>query len=214
MNFFLAKRPYPNTKWLRAVQIFLLTLIVMGLVLLVTQKLWVPKVVSYILEQEKTTASSANTISSGERIEDFDLKNAVLVIEGVSVSLVDGASEILVTPGSAEKVVTRYFGNEAIGDVNNDNKADVVFLVTQETGGSGVFYYAVVALRDVDGYSVTNAVLLGDRIAPQSTSIVASSGEIQINYADRQEYEPMTTPPSVGITAILKINKYGVLEKS
>jgi hypothetical protein len=211
MNFFLTKRPYPNTKLLWAVQIFLLTLIVIGITLLFTQKLWLPKVVGYLLTKEGIVV--LNTVAKGERVEDFDLKNAVLMIEGMSVSLVDGASEMLVTPGSAEKVVTRYFGNEAIGDMNGDKKPDVVFLVTQETGGSALFYYAVVALTGDDGYFATNAVLLGDRISPQTTTLDSVSREIQINYAERLPEEPMTTPPSVAVTAILKVNEYGGLEK-
>lgn len=213
MNFFLANTPHSNTKLMRGVQIILLLLIVVGITLLFTQKMWLPKVVNYILAQEKTTASTTNRIAGEERIEDFDLKNATLVIEGESISLVDGASQMLVTSGSAEKKVTRYFGNEAIGDLNNDSKSDVVFLVKQETGGSGVFYYVVVALRDAGGFSVTNAVLLGDRIAPQTTAIVAGSGDIQVNYAERLPEEPMSATPSVGVTALLKINKYGVLER-
>lgn len=213
MNFFLPKRPYSNTKLLWAVQIFLLTLIVSGVALLFTQKLWLPKVVGYILEQEGIVASSTGPIEIGERVEDFDLRNAVITIEGKGVGLVDGTSEIIITPGSAEKVVTRYFGNEAIGDLNNDKKSDVAFLVTQETGGSGVFYYVVVALREVDGYTITNAVLLGDRIAPQSTSITPESGEIQINFAERLPEDSMTTAPSVGVTMILKVNEMGLLER-
>ncbi len=212
MNFFLAKRPYPNTKLLWAVQIFLLTLIVIGVALLFTQKLWLPEVVKYILEKEEAMASSTAIAVSGDQAGGFDLKNAVFIIEGKSISLVDGTSEMLVVPGSVSKVVTRYFGNEAIGDLNGDNMTDVVFLVTQETGGSGIFYYAMVALNGVDGYSTTNAFLIGDRIAPQSTYIPINSREIQINYAERQPGEPMTTPPSVGATLLLKVNENGVLE--
>lgn len=38
--------------WMRSIQIFLLLLIALGLGLLATQNLWVPKVVEYILLQE------------------------------------------------------------------------------------------------------------------------------------------------------------------
>ena len=153
MNFFLAKQPYHNTKLLWAGQIFLLTLIVIGVVLLFTQKLWLPPVVKYILEKEGVMASNTETTVSGDSIGSFDLRNAVFSIDGESISLVDGASEMLITPGSPLKVVTKYFGNEATGDLNGDGKMDVVFLVTQETGGSGVFYYALVALNATDGFN-------------------------------------------------------------
>lgn len=213
MNFFLTKSPHPNTKLLWAVQIFLLALILLGFLLLFTQSYWLPKVVSYILKQEEVVLSSTDTSTDRKPLDMFDLQNAVLIIEGESAGLVDGTSEMLVTSGSAEKVVTRYFGNEAIGDLNSDNKPDVVFLVTQERGGSGMFYYAVAALNGVDGYSITNAVLLGDRIVPQTTSIELDSGEVLINYAERLPGEPMTNLPSVGVTQLLKINDYGLLEK-
>ncbi len=38
--------------WMRSIQIFLLLMIALGLGLLVTQKLWVPTVVEFILLQE------------------------------------------------------------------------------------------------------------------------------------------------------------------
>lgn len=41
-----------RSPWLRAIQIFLLLLIALGLGLLVTQHLWVPKLVNFILSQE------------------------------------------------------------------------------------------------------------------------------------------------------------------
>ncbi len=43
---------YEITPWLRFVQRLLLALIVVGLVLLVTQMFWVPRLVDYLLERE------------------------------------------------------------------------------------------------------------------------------------------------------------------
>ena len=79
---------------------------------------------------------------------------------------------------------------------------DVGFVFTRESGGSGTFYYAVAALWMLDGnYVGTNAVYLGDRIAPQSTEIRQSI--LKVNYADRGKDEPFSTPPSQGVTAYL-----------
>ena len=97
----------------------------------------------------------------------------------------------------------RYFGNDANGDLNGDGKEDIAFLLTQSPGGSGTFYYIAVALKTVDGHKGTNAMFLGDRIAPQTTEI--RNGEIIVNYADRKLDEPMTTAPSVGVSKYFKV---------
>jgi hypothetical protein len=99
---------------------------------------------------------------------------------------------------------TKYFGNEAKGDLNGDGLEDVAFLITQSPGGSGTFYYAVVALKTSGGYVGTNGVLLGDRVAPQTTEI--KNGQLVVNYADRKPTDPMTTAPSVGMTKYLVVS--------
>ena len=86
------------------------------------------------------------------------------------------------------------------------------FLVTQETGGSGIFYYAVVALKTANGYKTTNAFFIGDRIAPQTTEINTSAKELYVNFAERKPGEPMTAQPSQGATLYLKVTPAGVLE--
>lgn len=130
-------------------------------------------------------------------------KDATYMIDGSSVTLKDGSAETEAAPGSASKIVTTYFGNEATGDLNGDGKNDIAFILTQNTGGSGTFYYVVAALAIDTGYQGTNAVLLGDRIAPQTTEI--RDGQLIVNYADRKTGEDMTTQPSVGVSKYLKI---------
>src|SRR5262245_22885960 len=99
----------------------------------------------------------------------LDYKDTTYTVEGESVQLVGGVSSVEAAPGSASQIVTKYFGNEAKGDLNGDSIPDLAFLLTQQSGGSGTFYYVVVALQGQDGgYLGTNAVLLGDRIAPQT----------------------------------------------
>ncbi len=142
----------------------------------------------------------------------FDGRNATFSINDNAITLVDGAAESPAAPGSASKVVTRYFGNEATGDLNGDGSQDVAFLVTQDGGGSGLFYYAVVALKTADGYRTTNAFFIGDRISPQSTYIPMNSMELHVNYAERKPGEPMTAQPSVGAVKLLKVTSHGVLE--
>ncbi len=142
----------------------------------------------------------------------FDGKNTSFTIDGTIVNLANGVSEVSVAPGSATKITTRYFGNEAKGDLNGDGLDDVAFLISQDTGGSGLFYYVVVALKTSAGYRTTNAFLIGDRIAPQSTEINSSAKELNVNFAERKAGEPMTAQPSVGATLVLKVTTDGVLE--
>jgi len=124
-----------------------------------------------------------------------DPLNATYVIAGESFTLVDGLAEKEIAPGSASKKVVRYFGNELYKDLNDDGREDVVFLLTQETGGSGVFFYAVAALNMETGYVGSEGIFLGDRIAPQTTE--PGTGKIVIiNYADRAPGEAFAVQPS------------------
>ncbi len=142
----------------------------------------------------------------------FDGKNATFTIDNQSITLVNGISEVQSAPNSASMNETKYFGNEATGDLNGDGLDDTAFLVTQSIGGSGLFYYVVVALKTPTGYTTTNAFLVGDRIAPQSTEIHSDSKELHVNYAERKPGEPMTAQPSVGAVLLLKVTPAGVLE--
>src|SRR3989344_2038195 len=125
-------------------------------------------------------------------------KDATYVIEGKVVTLQNGVSEMEIMPGSASKIITRYFGNELKTDLDGDGPDDVAFLLTQEGGGSGTFFYAVAALNTNAGYIGSDGYPLGDRIAPQSTNLSPNPRHkyvIVVNYADRAPGEPMTTRP-------------------
>lgn len=139
-----------------------------------------------------------------------DYKNATYLIDGMSVTLVNGVAQTEAAPGSASKITTRYFGNEVTGDLNGDGTPDVAFLVTQDGGGSGTFFYVVGAVKQADGsYKGTDGVLLGDRVAPQTTEMSQDPNQknvLIVNYADRRAGEPMTTQPSQGKSLYLKLD--------
>ena len=136
-------------------------------------------------------------------------KNATYIIEGQSVKLVSGVSIVPAAPGSASNVITQYFGNEVNHDFDGDGRQDTAFILTQNTGGSGTFYYVVVALNKVDGYKGSQGFLLGDRISPQTTEMSQNSSTpdvIVVNYADRKKGETFTVQPSVGKSVWLKLD--------
>lgn len=141
----------------------------------------------------------------------FDPLNSSYEIEGKIFTLKNGESQTEIAPGSASKIITRYFGNEAKGDLNKDSFEDIAFLLTQETGGTGIFYYAVVALKTSEGYKTTNAFFIGDRIAPQPSEINTSAQELYVNYAERRKGESMSVSPSSGAVKILRVTPEGRL---
>jgi heat shock protein HslJ len=102
-------------------------------------------------------------------------------------------------------VVTRYFGNELKTDLNGDGREDTFFLLTQETGGSGTFYYGVGALNTVDGYVGTQGLFIGDRIAPQTTN-KGDGNIVVVNYAVRKAGEDFSVRPSLGKSLWLKLD--------
>jgi hypothetical protein len=133
-----------------------------------------------------------------------DPRNTTYVIDGETVTLKDGLAEEVLAPDSASKKVTKVFQADTTGDLNMDGKPDSVVILTQDTGGSGTFYYAAVALNSGNGYTGTNALLLGDRISPQ-TAYIKDVFAI-VNFTDRKPDEPMTATPTVGVS------KYFVVE--
>ncbi|MFZ2205349.1 MAG: hypothetical protein WAV23_02045 [Minisyncoccia bacterium] len=144
-----------------------------------------------------------------QTVVEIGYKNIEYVIEGKKIKLQDGAAQTDITPGSVSKLTTQYFGNELKTDLNNDGQEDVVFLLTQNSGGSGTFFYVMAALKTDTGYAGSDGYLLGDRIAPQTTEISPNSQHknvIVVNYTERKSNEPMTAIPSVGKSTYLKLN--------
>jgi heat shock protein HslJ len=135
----------------------------------------------------------------------LDHLDAEYVIDGRRIHLVDGLSEIEAAPGSATTVVTRYLGYDVRKDLDGDGREDVAFLITQESGGTGTFYYVVAALATEGSYRGSQGLLLGDRIAPQATES-GRDGIVIVNYADRAPGEPFTAEPTVGKSIWLLLN--------
>lgn len=145
----------------------------------------------------------------GDQTPALDPKDATYVINGEVITLENGYAETETVPNNASKSITRYFGNELYTDLNGDGLEDVAFILTQETGGSGTFFYAVAAVQTGNGYVGSDGYLLGDRVAPQNTTVSPNprhKNVVVFNYADRAQNEPMTTKPSIGKSVYLKLD--------
>ena len=148
-------------------------------------------------------------------------QNATYTIDGVAVTLVAGEAVTELTVDGVEQTVTTYFGNEVEVDLNSDSREDIVFLLTQSTGGSGTFFYVVAALNTEAGWQGSQGFLLGDRIAPQTTELSQNPNHqnvIVVNYMDRAANELMTEQPSVGSSVWLKLDtetlSWGTVEQN
>jgi hypothetical protein len=146
-------------------------------------------------------------------------RNTSYVIEGRRVLLRDGLAETEAAPGSASTITTRHVGHELKTDLDGDGREDVAFLLTQEGGGSGTFFYVVGALATDRGYIGSDGYPLGDRIAPQAIEPSKNprhENVIVVSYADREAGEPMSAPPSVGKSVHLKLvpasMQWGIVE--
>ena len=148
-----------------------------------------------------------------------DYINVAYRIDGKLTQLKDGFSEVEAAPVSAAKITTRYVGNDFKSDLNSDGREDVVFLVTHETGGSGVFYYVVSALNAIGGYVGSDGYLLGDRVTSPTIEISPNpkhKNVIVVNYLDRAPNEPMSSEPAVTKSVYLKLDTenmmWGIVE--
>ncbi len=124
-----------------------------------------------------------------------DPLNATYIIESEKYIFINGESEKEIEPGSATKIETRIFSVPTTGDLDADGDNDAAFFIQQNPGGTGTFYYLAVAINNNGKYTGTNAIWIGDRIAPQMVEI--KNGQVIANYADRAPDEPFSESPSI-----------------
>lgn len=92
---------------------------------------------------------------------------------------------------SISKKQKQYFGNEARGDLNSDNKEDVAFLLKRNDKDRGELYYLSASLATSTGYSGLNIIFLGEKIRPDNLSI--SNDVISIYYLNTSENTSTTS---------------------
>ncbi len=159
-----------------------------------------------------------NSLTTRQPTPLADEKNIEYTIDGKRIKLTHGVSQLPIVPGSSSRLIMRYFGNELRTDLDDDGREDVVFLLTQESGGSGVYFYVVAARNTPNGYIGSDGYLLGDRVAPQTTELSQHPNHkhvVVVNYADRAPGEPMSAMPSMGKSVYLKLdiptNQWGIV---
>lgn len=102
-------------------------------------------------------------------------------------------------------VTTTIWGTPKTGNLNEDTLVDQAVILTQNTGGSGDFYYVAAAVNQGGKYLGTNAQLLGDSIAMQ-TMMITPDKLIEVNYAVRAEGDPMTEQPKEAVSSYFELN--------
>ena len=132
---------------------------------------------------------------SGDRSVPAAARNVTVNLDGQSFSLRDGVAVQPAAPGSATTNTVRIVGEPAVGDATGEGEQDVALLIANDPGGSGTFYYAVLAVNHGGAYQATNAVPLGDRIVPKGIDF--TNGHFVYRFLDRESGESMAAEPTV-----------------
>lgn len=122
-------------------------------------------------------------------------KNLTVNIDNQTFTMKDGVAELPAAPGSAITNTLRVVGQLGTGDVNADGKADTALLLQNDPGGSGIFYYAVLAINNGGVYRATNVLPLGDRIKPEAIDF--ADGKFVYRFLDHTPDEAMAAEPTL-----------------
>ena len=154
-------------------------------------------------DQNTDVPGSAENQDEKDEILATDPLNAIYYFEGEEFQFTNGVSEKEIEPGSAAKIYTEVFGEPITGDLDFDGDEDAVLIFIHNPGGSGTFFYLGAAIKKEAGYKGLGAIFIGDRISPEGTQI--ENGLVIHNYADRGLDEPMSAPPSIGMSKYLVV---------
>jgi hypothetical protein len=144
------------------------------------------------------------------QIDSSAVRNLTVTIDNQEFALKDGVAEQPAAPGSVTKNTLRVVGDPVAGDVNGDGRPDAALLLVNDPGGSGTFYYAVVAVNDGGSFHATNALPLGDRIKPQEVSF--KDREFSYRFLERKPGESMSDDPSLPKTLTVRLDPSGRIE--
>lgn len=138
------------------------------------------------------------------QVDSAAVRNLTVTIDDQTFALKDGVAETEAGPGSSAENTLRIVGDPVAGDVSGDGRPDAALLLQNDSGGSGTFYYAVVAVDDGGSYRATNALPLGDRIKPESVNV--ADGRFVYRFLERKPGEPMSAEPTVQKTVGVRLD--------
>ncbi|CAN1540053.1 hypothetical protein MCEMIE22_01742 [Mycobacteriaceae bacterium] len=158
-----------------------------------------------------------NFTSGGDVVSDRksspEISDLTITIDTQEFDMSDGVAEIAPSQGSGTANTLRLIGVPVLGDSDGDGTPDAALLVQHDPGGSGTFYYAVVAINDGGSYRASNALLLGDRIEPRAVEF--TDGRFVYTYAERKPGDAMSERGSVEKSVTVTVdNSTGAISSS
>lgn len=126
---------------------------------------------------------------------DVSPMNASFSIEQRKIVLINGLAEQSAMSDPDSKIISQVWGSAKVADLNADGQQDAVLILTQNTGGSGTYYYLVVAMREGNNYQGSAGLWLGDRIQAQDIQI--EDNRITVKFLDRLLSEPYSNMPTI-----------------
>ncbi|MGN6319056.1 lysozyme inhibitor LprI family protein [Trinickia sp.] len=137
------------------------------------------------------SAPAGPTHDAGPAQPAIDYKDAIYRIGESDVTLLGGQHAQPAAPDSSAQEVTRVVEPPEHGAGSLGGRPAVALFLSQDSGGSGTFYYAAVVFPDGRGTTFQ----IGDRIQP--IKIAINGDDLAVTYLDRKPDEPMAVPPTV-----------------
>ena len=168
-----------------------------------------------------------NFTSGGDVVSDRKsspkISDLTITIDTQEFAMSDGVAVIPPSQGSETANTLRLIGapvmgdsdvgDSDVGDSDGDGNPDAALLVQHDPGGSGTFYYAVVAINDGGSYRASNALLLGDRIEPRAVEF--ADGRFVYTYAERKPGDSMSERGTVEKSVTVTVdNSAGAISSS
>ena len=131
-----------------------------------------------------------------------DPANAGYYIDGILYTLTNGELEQPIEDSSAVNKF-KLLDFKATGDLNKDGIDDVAVVITNDSGGSGTFYYLAIFTSGTP--IVENTYNIGDRIKVEDLKF--ADNKFQVTYLERDSEADMASEPTIQITTIAEMDE-------